>query len=184
MKPILLFCLLFFLQTGFTQSLDYISVRKGNGRSVKNIYSGSRVVVEVNDGRFLQGPVQAVRNDSLFVIIYDIRVWPTPYGTYVKDTITTTIAGIHHREIKRVQLNKRRGFFQRATGPLLMIGGGGYLALNVLNGAFYDLPITDRQNLRKIGRAAGAFGLGFLLTKLFKSDGFSKKSHRIVYVDL
>lgn len=77
-----------------------------------------------------------------------------------------------------------RGFFQRSAGPLLMLGGGAYLAVNVLNGAFYELPITDRKNLRRIGAAVGAFGLGYLLKKLFASDGFSKKGDKIVYVDL
>ena len=184
MKPLLLFWLVLLLQTASAQSLDYISVRNKDGRAMKNFYAGSTVLLQLEDGRYLQGPVQTVQNDSVFITVYDIRLWPTPYGSYVKDTITTTHAGIHYKEIKRVFLNQRRGFFKRMSGPLLMIGGGGYLFLNVVNGALYKLPITDGQNLRRIGTAAGAGGLGYLFTRLFASDGFSKKKHHIVYVNL
>ncbi|HEV7331924.1 MAG TPA: hypothetical protein VGN63_12865 [Flavisolibacter sp.] len=184
MKPLLLVCLLFFVQTIFGQSLDYISVRKQNGRVLKNIYTGSVVLMQLTDGSYLQGPVQAVRNDSVFVIWYDIRYYPTNFGTYVRDTITTTVTGTRFQDIKRIHLEQRRSFLKQAAGPLLMIGGGGYLALNVLNGALYELPLTDSRNLRRIGTAAGAFGLGFLFRKLFASDGFSKRKHSIVYIDL
>jgi hypothetical protein len=184
MKPLLLFCLCLLTSVLCAQSLDYISVRKQNGRTVKNFYEGSRILLQLNDGMYLQGPVTAVRNDSVFVTVYDIRRWPTPYGSYVTDTVTTTIVGVSYKNIMRVHLDERRGFFKRMSAPLLMLGGGGYLVLNLLNGAFYDLPITDSKNLRRIGIATGAFGLGFLLNKLFASDGFSKKKHHRVYVNL
>lgn len=184
MKPLLLLCGLFFLQIVNGQSLDYISVRKKNGRALKNFYAGSAIILQQTNGTYLQGPVQAVRNDSLYVTVYDIRYYPTQFGTYVRDTISTTHVGIRYQEIQRIFLNPRRGFFKRLGGPLLMIGGGGYVVLNVINGLAYEGSVTDRKNLRKLGTAAGVFGIGFLLTKLFASDGFSTQKHRIVYVDL
>lgn len=184
MKPLLLVCLVFFVQTTSGQSLDYISVRKANGRVLKNFYTGTPILLQLTNGSYLQGPVQSVRNDSVFVMLYDIRYYPTNFGTYIRDTITTSVIGARFQEIKRIHLQQRKGFLKRVSGPLLMIGGGGYLVLNVLNGAFYDDSITGSKNLRKIGTAAGAVGLGFLLHKLFASDGFSKPRHNIVYVDL
>lgn len=184
MKPLLLFCALALLQHSYAQSLDYISVRKKNGRVLKNFYTGSNILLQTTDGSYLEGPVEAVRNDSVFVKLYDIRRFPTIWGTYTIDTISTTVAGIRSEEIKRIHLNRRKSFFQRDVPPLLMIGGAGYLALNLLNGGLYNQSITDSKNIRRLETAAGAFGLGFLLNKLFSSDGFSKKSHRIIYVDL
>jgi hypothetical protein len=166
------------------QSLDYISVRKKNGLVVKNFYAGSDILVQLADGSYRGGPIQAIRNDSVYVTFYDVRYYPTTWGTYVKDTISTTVAGIHYKEIKRVHLYKRQDFIKRKSGPILMIGSTGYLALNLLNGALFSQPITDRKNVRTIGTAVGAFGLGFLLTKLFSTEGFSKKKHQLVYVDL
>ncbi len=184
MKQLLSICLLLTMQIVSAQSLDYISVRKKNGRSVKNFYAGSEMHLQSFDGSYLNGPVKAVRNDSVLLTIYDIRRVPTIWGSIIKDTITSYIAGVHYKEIKRIHIGKRQGFFQRATGPVLMIGGAGYIALNVANGTIFNLSVKNKTNLRRLGIAAGAFGVGYLLNKLFSSDGFNKKSHRIVYVDL
>jgi hypothetical protein len=184
MKPLLLIWLFCLSNFAFAQSLDYISVRKQNGQVVKNFYSGSTILLQLNDGSYLAGPVQTIRNDSVYVTLYDIRYYPTTWGTYVKDTISTTLAGVRFDEVSRIHLSRRRTFFQRTSGPLLMLGGGGYLVVNLLNGAFYDYSLTDKRNVRRIGIAAGAVGLGYLLTRLFASDGFSKKKHHLVYVNL
>lgn len=184
MKPLLLACLLFATQAATAQSLDYISLRKGSGRVVKNFYTGSSILLQLTDGSYLQGSIHAIRNDSLWVVVYDIRYLPTVFGTYVRDTIATTPVPLHYKDIRRIQVSQKQNFWQRISPPLLMLGGGGYLVLNVLNGALYRQRVTDRENLPKLGTAAGAFGLGFLFQKLFAQDGFSKKSHRVVYVDL
>lgn len=184
MKPLLLVFSFIYASIVSGQSLDYISVRKQNGQVIKNFYTGSNILLQLTNGSYLAGPVQAIRNDSVFVTIFDVRYYPTTWGTYVRDTIATIIAGMPFSEIRRVQLNRRRTFFQRSTGPLLMLGGGGYLVVNLLNGAFYDYPITDARNVRRISIAAGAAGLGYLFTRLFASDGFSKKKHQLVYVNL
>lgn len=65
-----------------------------------------------------------------------------------------------------------------------MLGGGGYLALNLLNGAVFRLPITDKKNLRTLGISGSALGVGYLLSKLLSSDGFTKKKHAVKYIDL
>ena len=181
MKPLLLFCCFLFLQQLSAQSLDYISVRKKNGKTLKNFYTGSHIFLQRNDGSYLQGPVQNIRNDSLFLTLYDIRAYPTPWGGYVRDTITTTIAAVPYKDIQRIHLNTRKGFFQRNTGLIMMLAGGGYLVINVLNGALYEF---DSEDAKRIGIAAGIFAIGFLLHKLMATDGFSKKKHHIVYVDL
>lgn len=175
---------LFIMGSSFAQSLDYISVRKKNGRVVKNFYSGSTILLETHGGGYFQGPISAIRNDSLFVTIYDVRLFPTTFGSYIKDTISIVVMGFATREIKRIQLNQKSSFIQRTGAPLLMLGGAGFFAVNVLNGAFFNRSVTDPENLRNLGISVGAFGLGYLIRKLFSNDGFTKSSHRIMYVDL
>ena len=185
MKPILkLVVLLLLTQTTTAQSLDYISVKKKNGRTVKNVYAGSTVLLQTVQGTYWQGPVESIRNDSLYLTIYDVRTYATVWGTRMRDTISRYILGLHYNEIARIHLNKRLSFVERTGGTLLMLGGGGYFAVNVLNGAFFNEPITEKKNLTKLGIAVGTFGLGYLMNKLFSTDGFSKKKHQIVYVDL
>jgi hypothetical protein len=184
MNP-LLFCCLFLLSNFVASpSPDYISVRKKNGQAVKNFYTGSHIILQLKDRSYLAGPILDVRKDSVYVTLYDIRRYPTTWGTYVNDTISKTVAGLHYKEIWRISIHKRQDFIKRKSGPILMIGSAGYLILNILNGAFFDLPITDAKNVGKIGTALGAFGVGFLFSKLFTRDGFSNKKHKIVYVDL
>ena len=132
---------------------------------------------------YLQGPITTLRNDSVFITLFDIRYLPTVFGTYVKDTISTTIVGLKTNDIKRVMLQKRKNFLERTVAPLAMIGGAGYFTLNLLNGTFFDDSVSGDDKLKVLGISVGTFGLGFLIKKL-SSDGFTKKSHRIVYVDL
>ena len=184
MKPLLLGFTVFLVQFLSAQSLDYISVRKKNGQVVKNFYAGSSMILQQTNGSYTSGPVHSIRNDSVLITVYDIRYAPTSWGGYIKDTISTTISGIPYKDIQRIYLYKRQGFFQRNTGTLLMLAGGGYVLLNVLNGGFHGESITDSENLRSLGIATGIFATGFFLKKMFSTDGFSKKKHQIVYVDL
>ena len=184
MKPLLLVCLFFFFQYCSAQSLDYISVRRKNGTVLKNFYSGSEIVLQTTYGSYLSGPVKAIRNDSVFISVYDIRYLPTVYGTYVKDTISTTIVAVKKDEIARVLIQKRRNFLHRTVAPLAVIGGAGYFTLNLLNGTFFDNSVSADKKWKVLGISLATFGVGYLVQKLFSSDGFSKKNHRIVYVDL
>lgn len=108
MNRLLVLVILLTAQTVFSQSLDYISVRKKNGRVIKNFYAGSPILLQLVDGSYLDGPIQAIRNDSVFVTLYDIRRFPTTFGTYVTDTIAVTVIGFHHNEIQRIQLVKKK----------------------------------------------------------------------------
>ena len=184
MKPTLVFFLLLVVHLSFAQSLDYISVRKKNGRVLKNFFSGSDILLQTTDGTYWQGPVRTLQNDTLYLTVYDVRYMPTVYGGFVRDTLTTSVVPVYYKNIKRIQLNPHENFFQR-TGPvLLMLAGGGYLTLNILNGAFYNQSVPGRERVRKIAAGASLFGLGYLLQKLFHSDGFSKPSHQILYTNL
>jgi hypothetical protein len=184
MKLLLSFFLLLLFYTSGAQSADYISVRNNKGRTVKNFFKGTDIVLQTIEGDYLQGPINAIRNDSLVITVYDIRTYPTIWGSRIKDTVAVYHVSKHYHEIARIYLNPHQSFFRRNTGTLLMIGGAGYLALNVFNGSIFSLPVTDKKNVKKIGFAAGAFVTGYLFNKLFRWDGFTKKKHKIVYVDL
>jgi hypothetical protein len=184
MKQLLCVFLLFFHLHSFSQSLDYISVRKKNGSVIKNFYSGSEITLQTTGGMYLQGPIKTIRNDTVYVTLYDIRYMPTVFGTYVKDTVSTVIFGLYKDEIGKILIQKRKSFLERTIAPLAMIGGAGYFTLNLLNGTFFDNEVSSDHKLKVVGISVGMFGIGYLIKKLSSSDGFSKPSHKIVYVDL
>ncbi|MGE5519411.1 MAG: hypothetical protein ACM3VS_05730 [Candidatus Dadabacteria bacterium] len=180
------FVLLMFLLslTANSQSADYISVRKWTGKTMKNFYQGSNILLQTTDGSILQGPIKSIRNDSVYLTIYTTRYFPTIWGTRQLDTISIVDLGLKFKEISRIHFGKKSGFFARNAGPLMMIGGTGYLSLNLLNALTLPGSVTDRDNLRKISIAGGIVVVGYFLNKLLYSDGFTNKKYKIHYVDL
>jgi hypothetical protein len=65
-----------------------------------------------------------------------------------------------------------------------MFGGAGYFALNIINGLYYNEPITNKENLNSLGIAVGAFSIGLIINKFFSVNRFSRKRHQIVYREL
>jgi hypothetical protein len=65
-----------------------------------------------------------------------------------------------------------------------MIAGAGYAALNLINGSLFNLPVTDKKNLKTLGISAGLFAAGFINNKFFPPNLFSRKKDKIVYISL
>lgn len=174
--------MLFSAQLALPQSGDYLSVRKPNGRVVKNFMPGSPIVLQTREGRYWEGPITAIQHDSLFLTIYDVRLLPTPWNSYIRDTVAVFPLALHVTDIVRIYLSPHRSFWQRSAPTLLMIAGAGYTVLNLANGATYGLPLTDKKNVKRLGISTGLFATGFLLHRIFRSDGFTTERHHIEYV--
>ena len=185
MPRLLLIALFIQFYSGLSaQSFDLISVRKKNGRIIKTFTAGSRMVFETGEGNYIEGLVEAIRNDSLLTRIYDIRIVMTAYGFTVADTISTSVVKLHYREIKRIKVFERHRFIRGKMDRLLMYGGAGYFALNVINPSISNQSVTSKENLRTLGFSAGAFGLGLIIKKYFYVNRFNRKRHRIIYIDV
>lgn len=170
--------------TASSQVSDFISVRKKNGRTIKSFFPGSPIIAETFYGSYLDGWVEAIKNDSVFFKIYDIRYYGTPYGGTIIDTIRNYIVPIYHKEIKSIQVFERRKKIPSKISKLLLIGGSGYFLLNLANGAYLNQSVTDKKNMKSLGISLGSAGAGVLLKYLFKPNNFSEKKHRIVYVKM
>lgn len=183
MNRLLLLLSLFVSLCAQGQVPDFISVRQPNGRTVRNFMPGLPITLETKSGGWLQGPIEAIRNDSLIIRQYMVQRY-MQWGVLQLDTIGTQLLPIHYLAIQRIYLNKRRSFGQRRAGPLLIIGGGGYLLLNLLNGAILKDPIGSSGNIRKLGISAGALGAGILFQKYLAGSDYTTPRHRIVYVKM
>ena len=163
------------------QVSDIISVRKKNGRTIKSFVAGVPIELHTQNGTFVKGPIKAIRNDSLFVTVYVIRIVPTYMCVTVVDTAAVYLTGMHHRDIKNIRVFRRPRFLRGKIDRLLIIGGAGYFGLNVLNGLGQG-SLTEKENVQRLGIALGAAGLGFVIKKFFPVDRFSRKRHPIVYI--
>lgn len=159
-----------------------ISVRKKNGRLIKTFIAGSPVELESVYNGYVNGWIRNIKNDTVFVKIYDIRRVAGFLGLPTIDTFGTYIVAIYYKDIEKIKISARQRFISLKLDKLLYIGGIGYFILNLINGPYLEQPITDKENLRKLGISLGAVGTGLLISKLFSAENFSKRTHRIVYV--
>jgi hypothetical protein len=180
--------ILIFLSIGFfeasSQISDIISVRKKNGTTIKTFVTGTPILFQTKDKMYIEGTIRNIRNDSIFIMVYDIRTVLTRLGVTVVDTVSRHVAGLHYSDMERIKVYNYRRFVRGKMDKLLMIGGAGYFGLNVVNGAYLQEPITSRQNLQSLGISVGAFGLGWLIKKFFPVNRFSRRKHKIVYIKL
>ncbi|HMG68100.1 MAG TPA: hypothetical protein VK588_10450 [Chitinophagaceae bacterium] len=183
-KLLLVIFIVAFQFSSMAQVSDIISVKKKNGRTIKNFYEGSPILFETKSGDYVEGPIEKIHHDTISVRMYVIQKVPTIFGTYVPDTLNTFFTKVNYLDIRRIKVLHPQRFIRERVPILLMIGGAGYFILNLVNGSYFNQPITDKQNLKKLGIAAGAFGAGFLASKLFPVNTFSRKGQKIVYINL
>lgn len=163
---------------------DFIAIRKANGRTVKNIMKGMYVSFATTSGAWLEGPVQDIRNDSVIIQQFVVRKVMTNLGIPMLDTLGSVLQPVHYRHIGAVKIKKRQNFFVRRTDDLLMIGGAGYLLLHVSNGALLRQSVNKKDNLRKLGTAAGAIAVGLLWHRFMGGGDFTTSKHRVHYISM
>ena len=164
----------------FSQTSDFITVKKRNNRTVKTFFPGVPVSFVTFDKRAVSGLIAAIRNDSIFVSQLDIRPMVNSLGIPLIDTLGEYRNGYDFKEIAIIDVSGRMKFQQVAPGAILILGGTGYILLNVINGGYLHESITSSKNLTSLGIAAGAIGTGLLINFLIKH---SNKYH-IEYVNM
>jgi hypothetical protein len=166
------------------QVSDLISVRKKNGRTIRTFTRGSFITFIDPAAQWVEGMIQDIRNDSVFISRLDIRTYRTQAGGQISDTIGAWISGYHYRELTKIRIYDRRGSLLNLAGSALIIGGAGYAVLNIINGAYLEEPITDPENLRTLGIALGMAGVGVAIKKLFPPNDFTRPRHQVLYIRL
>ena len=183
-KLVVIFLLATFPYTSFAQVSDIIAVKKKNGKTIKNFFEGSTILFQTKDGDYIEGPIDKIHGDTVYIRMYDIEKIASSVGNYVYDTLSTFLIGTNYHDIKRISVYKGRGSIRQKVGVLMMVAGAGYAVLNLLNGAFFNLPITDPENLKKLGISAALVAVGFINNKFFPPNSFTRKKDKIVYISL
>ena len=184
MPRLLPFFLLFLSTHLFSQGSDLISVRKKNGAVIKTFFAGSPIIFETKNGSYIDGRIKEIKNDSVFVTIYNTATFMTNLGVTIFDTVSVHLISVNYKDIESIKVFVRHRFVRGKIDKLLMYGGAGYFGLNVINKVISGESLTADNNLKKLGIAATAFGLGFIIKKYFFVNRFSRRKHKIVYVKL
>lgn len=131
------------------------------------------------NGSYINGTIENILNDSLFIKQYDVRMFATPWGTSAPDTVGHYDMRFHVREIGAIPRSPKPFEFVR-NGTLLMIGGGGYAFLHTFN------ALTQKKTIypATVAIAGGVAAIGFGLHKLRKHYYPIGKKYRIEYIKM
>jgi len=178
-KIILLISFAFCTMMASAQS-DFIVVKKRNNRTVKTFMPGSPITITTFQDYTLSGPVDTIRDDSIFVRMYNIRVMPTQFGTTIIDTAGSNVRGVHYKDIQKIDVGKKESFVFVKNGTLFMVAGLGYIVLNLINGAYLHEPPSGGS----IAIAGGVAAVGFIMNRIYHSRKKHGKLYKIEYIHM
>lgn len=161
------------------QGSDIILVKKGNHKTVARLVPGKPVSLAEKSGRTLDGMVDRVDRDTLYVRQYDIRRRATQWGTSVADTVASWTVSCHYRDI--VSLEKTSESFKLIrNGMIPLVAGTGYSMLHLVNAGLQKEPVDA-----KTMAIAGAIALtGLVLNKTHRNYIRLDGRYRLEYIDL
>jgi len=189
MKQILLvISLLFIANLLFAQQSDFIVLKKRNNRTLRTYYPGAFIsAITYNDFQ-INGFIVAIRNDSLIIRQEQRELIASKVGMGMEvDTLIYTI-GIDYRQIKQFNYHKnygwggKRGFAQVALPKIMMIGGAGFVGLELVNTIYRRESLDDGNKLRTLGIAAGVAAAGWLIQESQQRAKKVGKKYKVVYI--
>ena len=98
----LLASFIFLLFSGICLSQTDFIVLKKNDRTLKTMFAGEDVSFTTSL-RYYSGRIDAVENDSIYLLEYDVRQVPTNLGVYILDTVATYRSGVYYKDILKIQ---------------------------------------------------------------------------------
>ena len=163
---------------------DFISLRKMNDKHVASYFKGSPISFLHVNGQQIDGWIENIQNDSVFVRQWQIQTYLTTLGTTKVDTVGYYIHKLHYKEIHSIITDKKESFRYIRNGSIFMIGGFGYAALNLINAAYLHEPVNDPDNMKKLGIALGVGTAGFIMNRVYKKKQRTGKKYKIIYVKM
>src|SRR5690606_27689669 len=105
------------------QLSDMLSVQKKNGKNVRTFTRGSAIKFYTTDGYYVEGDIDMIRDDSVFITSYDVRAIPNRWGVNTIDTLATYHSAYDYREIGSIRISDRTKLSAISLDNLLMKAG-------------------------------------------------------------
>jgi hypothetical protein len=173
--------LLFISTTSFSQSADFIQLKKNN-KTIITYYSGMNIAFTTESGAYMDVLINGISNDTLYVQEFIIRYLPTNIGTYIIDTVGSYHYKYHCNQIAAIGQKERTNFNVKGSGAALL--GGGIL-LTLASGVIY---VADREKFSAplLLTSVGLGTLGYFMAKGKKHGGgmIIGKKYKLVYVNM
>lgn len=168
------------------QQADYIQIKKKNDKVLKTYFEGAFFSAETFDGFRMHGIIKAIRNDSIIILQEENRLVGTPFGTtldtfrYVLGTNVNQVRRFFYDEI--YQLTGKKGFSSIRLTKLMMVGGAGFVILELVNTLYREESIRDNNKLPSLAIATGVAATGWLWSWVKNKRDRVGKKYVVQYV--
>lgn len=159
-KSILLF--LFLLINTFAIAQNNILLLQKKGKTQQSFFPGHYISIKTKQGNFADGLITRIQRDTIYIRHFDVQQTATSYGGVYFDTAFRYTTAIHINDIGGLVLHKAMAK-NRTNGNILLIAGGGVLALGAINGLYRKEPPKDWYKPSSYISAGVLLGLGTLL---------------------
>jgi len=180
MKPILP-VLLFITTASFSQSADFIQLKKNN-KTITSFYSGMNISFTSESGSIIDAYINGIKNDTLYLQEFIVRYLPTNIGTYIVDTVGSYRYKYHYNQVAAIGRKEKTNFNTRGSGAALL-GGGAVLTL--ASGVIY---VADRKKFSAplLLASVGLGTLGYFMAKGKKHGNayIIGKKYKLVYMNM
>jgi len=187
MKPSILF--FFFISiacAAFSQESDFIVLKKKNNRTVKTYAEGSFLSGRLYNGFDVHGYIRLIRNDSIYLVQQDIKLMGTEFGSTL-DTVTYRVA-FDYRQLMKFNyenadaFGRHKGFAVLTIPGLMIVGGSGFVILELINGLYRKESFNANNRLVSLGIGAGVALAGALWMHAKNKKENGKTKLNVVYV--
>lgn len=145
---------------GFTQSSDFIILKKGN-HALKYFYAGTHIEFVATNDAYRDALITAIKNDSIYLQEFYVLRMPTTYGGFILDTAGSFRYTYHYNQVKSFGKKQKKGFNVSGSGAALL--GGGVL-LTLASGVSY-LADKEKFSPQLLGAAVALATAGYFMSR-------------------
>ena len=177
---LIIFFFFSYIFSSFGQS-DLLILKKNN-RKVESFFPGSEIDFSTAD-RYFEAFITAIKNDSVFLVQYNIQRVMTTLGVYILDTVSEYHYAVNYHSIISIG-KKRNGFDLNASGSALF-GGGILLTTAGLITWIFSKPHTQYYASKQLVIGAAALAaIGYFLLKSGNKAMTLGKKYSLTYIKM
>ena len=169
----------FVITSSFAQS-DFIQLKKNN-KVLQTWFKGDYIYAQLKNGQWINAEIYKIQDDSLYLRPYAVNTYANRLGLNFLDTTFSGLMTIHVNYLMAFP-REDKGFSYVKDGTIFIIGGGGYLLLNVINTLSNNEPVFGSDNLPNVAIATAVLALGVALKLTHKSTYVIGKKYHIEYI--
>jgi len=171
--------LIFFSTASFAQQADFLVLKKKN-KGIGTYFAGGNIEFTAESGAHISALINAIKNDTIYLQEFVVRMLPTVFGTYILDTAGSYHYKYHYNQIKAIGKQERKNFNLSGSGAALLGGG---TVLTLASGVVY---LADREKFSAplLFASMGLGVVGYFLCKDRTHGMTIGKKYKLEYMDM